>query len=397
MLNERIDAWLRSHEGFVDWLIALTLLLVGLLTYSGRNLVLHMMLTVPLVARRRHPAASAAAVQGAAFVQWLFPGPVMNLLIGDLAVLVAVYSATRFGSLRVGRAALAGGLLGSVLGAVRWPQAPNIDVTDHLLMGSILAVSVVAMWALGRLWGTRHEQLLALSERARLLETERDQRDRLAVSAERARIAREMHDVVAHSLAVIIAQADGGRYVAARSPQTAADTLETIGETGRRALAEMRRLLAVLREGSETDGSAPALSPQLGPQPGAGDLGELVERVRAGGLDVTADVDDETRELEPGLGLAVYRIVQEGLTNVLKHAGPAAHATVRVRRTATDLAVEVLDDGRGAGAVPPAPAGPGHGLMGMRERVATFGGTLSAGPRPGGGFAVRATIPVAQP
>ena len=209
---------------------------------------------------------------------------------------------------------------------------------------------------------------------------DREQAARDAVAAERARIAAELHDVVAHAVSVMVVQAGAARTVVDRDPDAARRALAQIEETGRTGLAELRRLLGILR----ADGA----SGELDPQPGLGRLEELLTRVRAAGLPVEATVQGAPRPLAPGVDLTVYRVVQEALTNTMKHAGDA-HAHVRVRYDEGAIDVEVADDGTGPG---PA-ADDGHGLLGMRERVALFGGSLDAGERPGGGFFVRARIP----
>jgi signal transduction histidine kinase len=239
----------------------------------------------------------------------------------------------------------------------------------------------------------RRDQIDALQERARRLEAERDQQAVSAAAEERARIAREMHDIVAHSLSVIIAQADGGRYAGQAEPAAAVRSLTTIAETGRAALVDMRRLLGVLRtdEPDEPDDVPTGRLPALRPQPAVDEVADLVDQVRASGLEVSMVRMGTPRTLPPGTGVAVYRICQESLTNVLKHAGPAAHATVLLQWGARSLILEVNDDGRGAAA---ADDGAGQGAVGMRERAAMLGGTLTLGPRPGGGFRVRTEIPI---
>jgi signal transduction histidine kinase len=210
----------------------------------------------------------------------------------------------------------------------------------------------------------------------------------LAASNERSRIAREMHDVVAHTLSVVVAQADGGRFVAKKDPAAAVRALETIADVSRDALTEMRGLLGVLRE---SDGEA-----ELGPQPTLGDIPTLVSSVRDGGLEVSYVTTGTPRPLPIGAGLAVYRIVQEALTNVLKHAGPKVTAYVQLQWKPDALEVTVSDDGRGAAArATGGTATGGTGLEGMRERATVLGGTLSAGPRRGGGYVVRARLPLA--
>ncbi|WP_062389827.1 sensor histidine kinase [Demequina iriomotensis] len=205
----------------------------------------------------------------------------------------------------------------------------------------------------------------------------------LAASNERARIAREMHDVVAHTLSVVVAQADGGRFAGRADPAAALGSLDTIADVSRSALAEMRALLGILRDG---DGDA-----DMGPQPSLSDIPELVAQMREGGLVVSYVTTGTPRPLPIGAGLAAYRIVQEALTNVLKHAGPHVTAFVQLRWEEDALAVAVSDDGRGAAA---RGDGAGLGIAGMAERATVFGGTLTAGPRAGGGFLVRARLPL---
>jgi signal transduction histidine kinase len=194
-----------------------------------------------------------------------------------------------------------------------------------------------------------------------------------------------MHDVVAHSMSVIAVQAAAGREIVHSNPDKAADVFERIETVGREALAELRRMLGVLRETGDEQTS-------LAPQPGIGDLAAAVEQSRAVGVETTLVVAGEQRALAPGIELAAYRIVQEALTNVRKHAG-AASATVRIAYEPRALVIEVSDDGRGA-VTSLSRSGAGHGLIGMRERVEIYGGELTSGPRPGGGFVVRAVLPV---
>ncbi|GAA4524219.1 sensor histidine kinase [Amycolatopsis samaneae] len=390
MLGERIDAWMRGHELSVD--TAAAVVLTGACVLLGRQVdadagyfVLSLALTLPLAVRRRAPALCAALVCAAAFAQWLTVRDTVGALPGDLAVPVAVHAAVAHGRVWTGRLATAAGLLGAVLGGWSWPQLP-VPAPVHVVTGAFLGSTVVAAWAVGVLHRVRRRQVGVLAERARLLEVERDQRARLAVLGERTRIAREMHDVVAHSLAVVIAQADGGRYAAATSPEAGTSALETIGEHARQALVEVRRVLGVLRNDSGEPGESVA------PQPGVADVESLVDRVRAGGLDVRLAVEIPAASIEPALGLVVYRIVQEGLTNVLKHAGAGARAEVSVRRDGGELAIEVRDEG---GTPPAGPGtGGGYGLAGMGERVGAHGGTVTFGARTGDGHVLSARIPV---
>jgi signal transduction histidine kinase len=213
-----------------------------------------------------------------------------------------------------------------------------------------------------------------------MLEREREERDRAAVAAERLRIARELHDVVAHAMSVIAVQAGMGRHVIDTDVAAAADALGVIESTSRDALVEMRRMLGVLRHGDE--------AAALRPMPGLGDIPALVAETRRAGLGVTLASTGAVGDLPAGVDLAAYRVVQEALTNVIKHGGPVAH--VRVAWSDGGVELEVTDDGRaGSGPRPE----PGHGLLGMRERVAVCGGSLEAAPRPGGGYRVHASLP----
>ncbi|WP_293782360.1 sensor histidine kinase [uncultured Aeromicrobium sp.] len=232
---------------------------------------------------------------------------------------------------------------------------------------------------LAQLGRTREAYVNSLIERSERVAREADQRAQLAAQSERNRIAREMHDVVAHGLSVIIVQADGARYAAAARPEAATEALENIAATGREALTEMRSLLGLLREGDTG----------VTPQPDLADLPALIDEARAS-MTLETAIDDDLDAVPSGVALTAYRLVQEALTNVRKHAGPDVHVSVRVQREGTALRVQVRDDGRGASAHDD---GGGHGLLGMRERVAAHGGELTAGPVGGGGYLVDARIP----
>ncbi|MFD0818129.1 sensor histidine kinase [Micromonospora zhanjiangensis] len=238
----------------------------------------------------------------------------------------------------------------------------------------------------GRTVHARRTSTAALRERARVAEENQRSLADQAVADERLRIARELHDVVAHHVSVMGVLATGARRVLRRDPDAADEALGTIEDTSRSTLREMRRLLDVLR--TETEPAA-----DLSPQPGLAGIESLVEQVREAGLPVTLRVDGVPGPLDPGVALTIYRIVQEALTNVFKHAGAAATAQVRLSFGALWLIVEIFDTGHGPS---PGPGRLGHGLVGMRERVALYNGTLRTGPRPGGGFRVYAKIPVEQ-
>jgi signal transduction histidine kinase len=241
-----------------------------------------------------------------------------------------------------------------------------------------------AAWFLGHYVQTRRQYTESLEAQNRVLEQARHDLARQAVVEERLRIARELHDVVAHSMSVVAVHAGSGRMVAAEDPAAAERALATIEVTTRSALREMRRLLGVLRSAGAEEPAA------LEPAPGLADLDALVAQVTRSGVDVELRVEGRRTAVPAGVDLSAYRVVQEALTNVIKHAGPA-RTVVEVRYTDTAVTVEVVDDGQGAAT--PAAAG-GHGLVGMRERVAVHGGVLDVGPGDAGGFHVSARFPV---
>jgi signal transduction histidine kinase len=349
---------------------------VGMLALGYALVLLH---TLPLAARRRFPGtvlgisvASGVAI-GALFLPPDFLGP---------AILVAVYSVAAYGDRWVSLAGLAAAELG--LAAVQLIQGrfeePVAWVPFALIIG--------AAWLLGYFVGDRHVYAARLEERTAELEQAREELARRAVAEERLRLARELHDVVAHSMSVIAVQSGVGAHVAESRPEEVGKALAAIEATSRATLEELRRLLGVLRQDSESQAS-------LAPVPGLADLEGLLGEVAKAGLAVRLRVEGTPLPLPAGVDLSAYRIVQEALTNVVKHAGPA-QAQVTIGYRDRDVTVEVTDDGRGAAA----PAGDGrggtgHGLVGMRERVAAFGGDLETGPRPGGGFRVAARLPLA--
>ena len=314
---------------------------------------------VPLFWRRRHPQLVFAAVAVASAAQAI---AIDNPPWSQVAFPVATYSVARYAPPARGLLALAVGLCGAGVAAVDWLRGLDADLEPVTVGPYFLTIAtlVVAAWALGTLGRVRR------------------------ASDERARIAREMHDVVAHGLSVIVVQADGARYAAGQDPAAAASALEAISTTGRQALTEMRRMLGLLRA---DDGAA------LRPQPGLADLGALVAEARTAGAHVEATLPEPGTSVPDGVALTAYRVVQEALTNVRKHAGPGVTVRVEVGVDVAGRAVDILveDDGRGA-AVPS--DGHGLGLVGMRERVGVHGGHVEAGPRPGGGFRVAARLPL---
>ncbi|MGZ4739517.1 MAG: sensor histidine kinase [Ilumatobacteraceae bacterium] len=260
---------------------------------------------------------------------------------------------------------------------------PTGVATSSDWTSSLLAIAVA--WLAGENYRSRRARWAALEERAAMLENEREERDRRAVADERLRIARDLHDIVSHAMSVIAVQAATGHHLLDRDTEAARRALSNVETASRGALVEMRRMLGVLRDNDDAPGSRT-------PAPSLSNLGQLIARVRDAGLGVSTSIDPDIPELPASVDLAVYRIVQESLTNVMKHGGPVAFVSVTC--SATELCIEVTDDGRLGGPAPTPGDTPGHGLIGMRERVALYNGEFSAGPRPGGGFRVAARLPL---
>ncbi|MFC8519721.1 sensor histidine kinase [Streptomyces sp. NPDC057257] len=334
-------------------------------------------LVLPLLWRRRRPMAAFVAVAVVFVLQWSLGAA----LRADVALFIALYSLALHGQLRRLPWACAVMAAGMVLVAVR--VSGVVSVWDALFF--LLSTAIAAL-AVGLMVRTRRAQLAGLRERAARLETERDQRIRLATATERARVAREMHDIVGHNLSVIITLADAGAYATDTAPERGKEALQLIGDTGRTALGELRRVLGVLREAS--DGTRQA--PELSPQPGLADIETLCDGVRTAGLDIVYRTVGEVDALDRGMQLTVYRIVQEALTNTLKHAGAGTSVNLSVLVEDERLVVRIRDNGT---AGHPGPWNEeGHGLVGMRERAALYGGTVSAGPAADGGWAVEAAL-----
>lgn len=409
----RIDAWFRRRPVLVDCLVTAALLFLFSVSNVGffgfyeeplhptfvQQQVLLMMLTVgqlaPWAIRRWNPLLSAGLITAACLIH-LFWGP--EFLGSLVAVPMTVYNLAVRGPVWASFTGIGLAVAGALANGFKvwlWPRpwlAPDGtqisatpgDVTAFLIMSIMCSAVALAAWAFGDLARTRRIALQQLEDRARQLEVEAAQERELAAADERNHIAREMHDIVAHSLQVIITQADGGRYAGAADPKVAVQTLETISGTGRQALGEMRRLLGVLR-GPE--------AAELRPQPSLADVAELVDGIRLTGLDVEHTVEGQPRRALPaGSELAAYRAIQEALTNTVRHGGPQARARVTQSWTSGGLEIEVVDDGRGAAASLDT-QGSRQGLIGLRERIGMFGGTVQAGPRQGGGFRVVATLP----
>jgi signal transduction histidine kinase len=352
-------------------------------THGARHaasMALALATVLPLLWRRRAPSLVLSVVFGAALAQ-VVTGPELN---DDLALLIAFYMVAAREPLRRVLAAAIALECGAALFAVL-----HEDPGNRVSMWGLFSISFAVTALLGYYARGRQAYLAALVDRAARLERERRQEAELATAAERARVAREMHDIVAHNIAVMIALADGATYTITQDPDQATALMSHVSETGRSALTEMRRLLGVLRQpGAAASGNAP--------QPGLADLDTMIDTVREAGLPVRLTVSGQPFPLPPSAQLALYRIIQEALTNTLKHAD-ATSAHVRLNYRDEEVELEVSDDGRpGSVAVPVSPGAgsmaAGHGLAGMRERAAVFGGEVSAGPRPEGGWRVHTLL-----
>jgi signal transduction histidine kinase len=338
---------------------------------TGVGVLVALATTLPVAWRRTNPVAATVA----ASLAWVIPTD-GYLFVGYVVAFLLYYSlAAYIGPARTVVAVAAVGVVLSVLSA-----AIRDDVVGEYF-GALPAVVLPTIT--GRVVRRLREDADRLAELTVHLERERERAEHAAVAEERGRIARELHDVVAHGVSVIAIQADAAEAALDRDPELARTPLRTIRSSAKQAMEEMRRLLDVLRE--DGDGG------ELLPQPGFGQVSELVEHARGAGVDVTLAVDGAPRPLAPGLDLSAYRIVQEGLTNVRKHAA-GAPARVTVKWAPHELALEVRDSGPGGGSN----GSGGHGLVGMRERVRIHGGELHAGPVPEGGFAVRARLPIEE-
>jgi signal transduction histidine kinase len=370
---DRLFAFDARRPWLLDGAIVLALIVATIATSDGlvsSSVLFGAAVSLPLLWRRRQPVAVFSIIAVVAFAQWLAD----VRTVGDFALLVALFTVALESPPRTTVAAAAVLEIGVILATVRWAVAEPLKVWIYLT-GLTTAAAVLGAGA------RMHRELIgSLQERAARLEYERDQQGQLAAAAERARIAREMHDIVAHHLSVMISLADGARYQLDESPERAETALATLSQTGRQALTEMRRLLGVLRD---------ERGPDLQPQPSLAVIDSLVARMREAGVSIRYELTGPTEDIEPGLQLTACRIVQEALTNALKHAGDDAQVSVAVACGAGAVTLEVRDTGR---AVPGMEIDEGGGLRGMRERAAVYGGQVQAGPDPGGGWSVRTRL-----
>lgn len=381
----RFSLWLRGRPIVADSLLAAFLMVLDALGVGNEHhkasyLVFSLLLPLPLILRRIYPRAMAAAMFLLSVLCTLVGYLVGDDTSGHVALIglgVMLYTLVAY----VGRR---DGLIYLVCLAV--DLGLSLLILSEPVGGDIaLVFAIYALcWTLAEFNGARHAYDAEVAARLAVADYDKERRAHEAVAAERTRIARELHDVVAHAVSVIIVQADGAKYALRHDPDTAERALATIAGTGRDALRELRRTVALLRTEH---------APELLPQHGSAGIARLAEMMRDAGLAVELELTGELDDITPEVSLGVHRIVQESLTNTLRHAGSSPKATVRVHRRADDILIEVTDSG-GVPVEEPDIPGTGMGLVGMRERVAVLGGTLSAGRTGDGRWRVSATLPL---
>lgn len=373
--------------GLVLLLAAFFPLMIGfhyLVSPIGAQFIVAAAMISPLALRSHYPQLMLALTSIGGFGHMLVVnGPLPCLIVVPLVV----YSVARTVDARSSRSAVVVGLVASVIGPVQWYLINDWQPNFLVVVILVCTGMVLTPYVIGRRFAetVKAKELAeqAEAERVQTLLAEREQRARVAEIHARQQIARELHDIVAHSLSVMVVQAEGGRALAAKRPERAAEVLETIAGTGREALGEMRRIVGVLRNNPDD----PPETEAYAPMPGLADIPEMVQRT---GDRVQLVQIGEVPTASAATQLTIYRIVQEALTNFLKHAGPAAAADVRLIFSPERIDVEVRDDGVGTSDTD----GVGYGLKGMRERVGAMGGTVEAGPMADGGFRVLATVPL---
>ncbi|MTE14245.1 sensor histidine kinase [Nocardia aurantiaca] len=405
----RFSLWLRGKPLITDSVVALLLLTIDVLDlgnsqYKPTYLVFSMLLPLPIVFRRTHTRAAALGVVLLSITASLVHGAVGDTSVHPalLGLGIMLYTIVAYVGRRQGLLYLAILVLDSLISAAAIGKPSGTDI-------AFTALYYALCWTLAEFVGARHAYDSEVAARLAVADYDRERRAHDAVAAERTRIARELHDVVAHAVSVIIVQADGARFALRHDPDTAEQALTTIAGTGRDALRELRRTVELLRTEH---------APEQLPQHGTAGIAKVVDMMRSAGLDVSLELSGELDTITPEVSLGIHRIVQESLTNTLRHAGSDPHAEVRVIRRATDVLVDIADSG-GTPVTPPTPGGchpgsgsapttlpltaspaaaripgSGLGLVGMRERIAVLGGVLTAGRNPHGGWTVRATIPL---
>ncbi|WP_460531388.1 sensor histidine kinase [Flindersiella endophytica] len=414
--------WLRAHPYTADGLLASAATIVNLLgmtatDYAGYSLrgpdalavALAVVGAAPLVLRRRFPVSVLLAVAGAYFAQGFLD---YNSAAGGVVVLFATYTLGAYAPVWSGLLLVvvqAAASIAYLFAKAELVKTVGLELTPVILL--LVAAQFPGVWIIGRTLRARRRYLAELENRAERLERTAAVEVRVALAEERARVARELHDVVAHHVSVMTVQAAAARRTLNRDPDRSSEAMRAVEDTGRAALDEMRRIVGALRTADRSadrasDGSDESTEPDadvLSPQAGVAELPPLLERAREAGLEVELTVLGESRRLPASIDLAIYRVVQEALTNTLKHAGPT-RARVMLRYEPDAVTVAVTDDGGrrtftqrtapGAAAAAANGASSGHGLIGMRERVSLNGGTLRTGPRAAGGFQVSARMPI---
>ncbi|OZD10272.1 sensor histidine kinase [Rhodococcus sp. 06-235-1A] len=383
----RFSLWLRGQPFIADALLAAGLFFVEMVVFvssaDGLNgplfLLFSVVLSAPVAWRRRFPRSVASFVlvaMGLCDIAGAMAGDAFNGHPATLALPIMLYTLVAY----VGR--VQGAVYAVALGAYSVASMLLFDqpIFTTVLFGALL---YTLSWLAAEFLGARRAYDEAMEARLVVAEYDRDRRAEEAVLMERTRIARELHDVVAHGVSVMVVQADGASYAIRRNPERAEQAVANISATGRLALAELRRTVALLRTSPDTDDM---------PQYGTAGLAHVVEMMGRAGLNVELEQTGNLDDISPAISLGVHRLVQESLTNVLRHAGHAPRAVVKVVREDEAVTVEISDNGTESG--PSSTAGGGHGLLGMRERVAVLQGTLHAGRTPRGNWLVRATLPL---
>ncbi len=378
-LNPQIDlitGFSARHRLLTDIVLALCIAAVSVVglsfqaAISVRTLAFCAALSATMLVRHRSSFGCFCAAAAVAFAQWIWSVP----QLADVAVLFGLYWVTLECGLRKIVVALAVCEVGAILVGTGWENGQGFKYWAGV------SGLIVAAAALGIMVRQRRVLIASLQEKAARLEIERDQQGRLGAATERARIAREMHDIVSHNLTVMIALADGASYALESSPERAQGAIERVSSTGRQALLEMRRLLGVLRDDADER--------PLEPQPSLERLDELVARVQEAGVPVTFALEGDPQELAPGVQLAVFRVAQEALTNTLKHAARPTSAHLDLKCVAGHVDLEVTNSGSEQAAAIWGADGAGRGLRGMRERATAYGGELELGPTEDGGWRV---------
>ncbi|MEV0946711.1 histidine kinase [Rhodococcus sp. NPDC049939] len=381
----RFSLWLRGRPTVADSMLAAILLTLEVLVFTASDhtsawvqLIMGLLLCLPIVCRRTYPRTAAGVILVMSITITLVSYSIDDLDAqhpGLFALAVALYTLVAY----VGRYVAALFAVGLVVDSA---LAIGLLRQEATVTGVIALLIFALSWITAEFLGARRAYDEEVAARLAVADYDRDRRAEDAVAAERTRIARELHDVVAHAVSVMIVQADGASYAVGTNPDVARQALANIGTTGREALAELRRTVSLLRTEPATDDM---------PQHGTAGLSRLVDMMRSAGLPVELELTGQLDDISPAVSLGVHRVVQESLTNVLRHAGERPRAKVRVRRRDTDVLVEIIDNGNASGLFS---FGSGNGLLGMRERVAVLQGTLEAGRQTDGSWRVTAELPL---